>query len=215
MRTAAVLTLVLCTIIITAGCFMLDERKVTPAATTIPITPLQTTDTGMSALDPADMALQLTDLSGGYIIRERADIAYQDTSPFSREQGWKKGYLASFYRMNTEKYDITAIEQRIGVYNIESIHLLDRTMGLVFDSAESDLLATANASVTVTELPFPKTGDQTAAYRIVDANDPYGIVKYVVLFTKKDVIESIEMRGTTTDYESLKAIVTKAAGKIR
>jgi len=214
MRIAVLLALVLCAVVVTAGCFLLDERKV-PAAATIPVTSPQIADTGMSVLDPAEMALQLTDLPSAYIIRERADIAYRDVSPLAQEQGWKKGYLASFYRMNAEKYDVTAISQRIGVYNVADTHLIDRTMGTVFDSAESELLATANASVTITELPFPKTGDRTAAYRILDANDPYGIIRYVVLFTRKDVIESIEMRGTTTDYENLKAIAAEAAGKIR
>ncbi|OPY39293.1 MAG: hypothetical protein A4E35_00063 [Methanoregula sp. PtaU1.Bin051] len=215
MRTAVLPVLILCAAIVSAGCFMLDERKVPPAVTTVQVAPEQTVDTGMSTIDPSDMALQLTDLPAGYIIRERADIAFLDISPFSQEQGWKKGYLASFYRMNAEKYDITAISQRIGIYNVANEHLLDRTMGPVFESAEADLLETANASVSITELPFPKTGERTAAYRIIDANDQYGVVKYVVIFTSRDVIESIEMRGTTTDYEILKDIAAKAEGKIR
>jgi hypothetical protein len=160
------------------------------------------------------MALQLTDLPAGYIIRERGDIAYSEITPFAREQGWKSGYSVSFYRMNAEKYDITALSQRIGVYEIGNAHLSDRTMGAAFDNAEEELISAANESVSVTELPFPKTGDESAAYRIVDANDPYGITKYIVLFTKENVIESVEMRGTTTDYEQLKTLVGKAAGKI-
>jgi hypothetical protein len=36
-----------------------------------------------------------------------------------------------------------------------------------------------------------------------------------VIFTKKDVLEQIEMKGTTTDYEVLKNIAGTAAGKIR
>jgi hypothetical protein len=214
MRTVALLVLVLC-LSSTAGCFVLDERQVTPVATPAPATPFPITDSGMSTIEPAEMALALSDLPVGYIIRERSDIAYSDISPLAREQGWKKGYLVSFYRMNAEKYDITAISQRIGVYQIDNIHLLDRTMGPVFETAESDLFARANVSVSVTELPFPKIGDQTVAFRIIDANDPYQVTKYVVLFTTKNVIESVEMRGTTTDYELLKSLVKKAADKIR
>jgi hypothetical protein len=38
---------------------------------------------------------------------------------------------------------------------------------------------------------------------------------YTIVFTKKDVLEQIEMRGTTTDYEVLKDITARAAQKIR
>lgn len=213
MRTAAVLVIVL-SLVCTTGCFLLDKREVVPPPTAF-VTPVPTQDSGMSVLDPADMALQLTDLPGGYIIRERSDIAYADISPLAREQGWKKGYLVSFYRMNVNQYAITAITQRIGVYQVENVHLLDKRMEPVFENVKSDLLAVANASVSVTEMPFPKTGDRTAALRTIDSNDPFGVVTYTVIFTKKDVIEQVGMRGTTTDYEVLKEIVGKASEKIR
>ena len=214
MRTIALLLLVLC-LSCTAGCFLLDERQVTLAPPPVPVNPVPTTDSGMATAQPADLALVLADLPAGYIIRERADIAYSDITPLAREQGWKGGYLAVFYRMNAEKIDVTAISQRIGIYNVNNIHLLDKTLEPVFEAAEYDLRATANASITVTELPFPKTGDRTSSFRSVDANDPYEIITYTVIFTKKNVIETIEMRGTTTDYELLKTIVNKAADRIR
>jgi len=160
------------------------------------------------------MALQLSDLPAGYIVRERADIPYSDASSFAREQGWQKGYQASFYRMDADKYDVTSITQRIGVYYIGNVNLIDSHMQMVFDEAESDLLALANDTVTVTELPFPQIGSDSTAYRISDANNTYGIMRYVVIFTKGNVIEAIEMKGTTTDFEELKGITATAAGKI-
>ena len=42
-----------------------------------------------------------------------------------------------------------------------------------------------------------------------------GFITYTVIFTKKDALEQIEMRGTTTDYEALKEIALKAALKIQ
>lgn len=214
-KTIPLLLLVMC-IPFTAGCFLLDER---PVVTTVPpteqATAAPTTMAGLATREPADMALQLTDLPAGYIIQERADIAYSDISPVARDQGWKKGYYVSFYRMNAEKFDVTKISQRIGVYQIDNVHFTDRTMGTVFDAAEAEVLEMANATVAVTELPFPRTGDQTSAYRITDANDPYGIMKYIVLFTNENVFERVEMLGTTTDYETLKSIILKADAKIR
>lgn len=214
--TKIILLLLLMCIPFTAGCFLLDERPVvTTLSPTVEATTIPTTTSGLATREPADMALQLTDLPAGYIIQERADIAYPDISPVARDQGWKKGYYVSFYRMNAEKYDITAISQRIGVYQVDNVHFTDRTMGTVFDAAEAEVLEMANATVSVTELPFPKTGDRTGAYRITDANDPYGIMKYIVLFTNENVFERVEMRGTTTDSEVLKSLVLKADTKIR
>ena len=209
------LPLLLCAfcIVWSAGCFLLDERPaaapVTSAVTTLPE---PTTESIAVTLDPSDMALRLTDLPSGYIVRERGDIAYSDIDPLAREQGWTSGYLASFYRMNAEKYDLTAITQRIGVYRIDNMHALNRTMEEIFETAESGLRETENMSVT--ELPFPKTGEQSGAFRLVNASDQYGVTEYVVLFTKKNVIESVSMRGTTTDYELLKDLVETAADKV-
>jgi hypothetical protein len=213
MRTALLLAIVLC-MACTSGCFLLDERpakEVLPPVTTIALP----TTAGFSLPDPSGMALQLADLPAGYIIRERSDIAYADIAPLARDLGWKRGYLSSFYRLNADKYDATAISQKISVYYVSNEHLLDKTMGPVFDMAKTGLTGSANGSVTVTELPFPSAGDRTAAFRTVDASDPYGIVVYTVIFTRGNIIEQVEMRGTTTDSEVLKSVVAKAAEKIR
>lgn len=208
---------ILFVIICTPGCSILEAPEVeTVAPTTVVATfPPAPTGTGITQSgELSAMALQLTDLPTGYIVRERADIPYSDASDFAKEQGWQKGYQASFYRMDADKYDVTSITQRIGVYYISNPNLIDTTMDMVFDEAESDLLALANDTVTVTELPFPEIGSQATAYRISDADDRYGVMRYVVIFTKSDVIEAIEMKGTTTDFEGLKRITATAAGKI-
>jgi hypothetical protein len=215
MKNMVSLAVVLCIVLGTTGCFVLDERQVPPApATMVTATPVPATTTGMSTVSAAAMALQLADLPDGYIIRDRADLTFSEVSELAREQGWQMGYFTSFYRMNAENYDITAISQRIGVYEIDNIHLVDQTMDPVFDAAESQVLAMANGTVSVTELPFPLTGDQTGSYRVADANEQY-VTKYIVIFTKENVIEAFEMRGTTTDYELLKSLVAKAAVKIQ
>jgi hypothetical protein len=154
------------------------------------------------------MALQLSDLPDGYSIRERSDVSYAEVSPMARDEGWKKGYYVSFYRMNVKNYDITGITQQISSYPLNR-------MTLIYDEVKNNLITRADASVSVTELPFPKTGDRTIALRSMDPNDQYGIITYTVIFTKKDVLEQIEMRGTTTDYEVLKDSAQKAASKIQ
>ena len=214
------LAFILCAIVLSAGCFFLDERQgATLTPTTVPITMAVSTtpapDSTVPSLEPAAMALQLTDLPGGYIVRERADIPYTDATPFARENGWERGYKVSFYRMDAEKYDITSISQQLSIYRIDNIHLIDTKMEVIFDETENDIVALGNDTITVTELPFPKTGDQSSAYRIDDENNTYGVMQYVAIFTRENVIETIEMRGTTTDYEALKSITAIAAAKIQ
>ncbi|MEI8331248.1 MAG: hypothetical protein WCF90_06325 [Methanomicrobiales archaeon] len=41
------------------------------------------------------------------------------------------------------------------------------------------------------------------------------IAVYTVIFSKKNVFETVTMGGTTTDYEMLKEIVRKAADEIQ
>jgi hypothetical protein len=167
-----------------------------------------TPESKLSTIEPSAMALQISDLPDGYSIKERSDVSYTEISPMARDEGWKKGYYVAFYRMNVKNYDITGITQQISIYTFNR-------MALIFDELKNNLITRANASVSVTELPFPKTGDRTIALRSVDANDQYGIITYTVIFTKKDALEQIEMRGTTTDYEALKDIVQRAGDKIK
>ena len=42
---------------------------------------------------------------------------------------------------------------------------------------------------------------------------PLDLAVYTVIFKKKNVLETITMAGTTTDYETLKAVVRKAADR--
>ena len=206
MKYAIIVGILICTLC-TAGCFLLDPApQVVPPPTqvTLPSTPESRTAT----VEPSAMALQLADLPDGYVIRERSEVAYADINPLARDEGWKKGYYVSFYRMNTQNYDITGITQQISVYPSDRIRI-------IFEEVKSGVESRANASVSVTELPFPKTGDRAIALRLTDANDQYGIMTYTVIFYKKDVLEQIEMKGTTTDYEVLKNIAGTAAGRIR
>jgi hypothetical protein len=206
MKYAAILVMLLC-VCMTAGCSYLDEGAPVVHPTNTPTTQA-TPESKVSTVETSAMALQLSDLPDGYIIRERSDMSFEEISPLARDTGWKQGYYVAFYRMDVKTYDMTGITQQISIYPPDQIKI-------IFDDVKASLLSTANATITITELPFPKTGDYTVGMRTVDANNPYGIMTYTVVFTKKDVLEQIEMRGTTTDYEVLKNIAATAAQKIR
>jgi hypothetical protein len=206
MKYAVIPVLLLCLCIV-AGCSYLDEGapKLHPAN----LSPsLPAPESRTATVEPSAMALQLSDLPDGYIIRERSDVAYSELNPLARDEGWKQGYYVAFYRMDVRNIDITGISQQISIYPLDRVRIM-------FDDVKMNLLSGANVSVTITELPFPKTGDRTIALRTIDANDPYGIMTYTLVFTRKDVLEQIEMRGTTTDYEVLKDIAARAVQKIR
>ena len=206
MKYAIIVGILICTLC-TAGCFLLDPApQVVPPTTPVTLPP--TPESRIATVEPSGMALQLADLPEGYVIRERSDVAYADINPLARNEGWKKGYYVAFYRMNTRNYDITGITQQISVYPPDRIRI-------IFEEVKTGVESRANASVSVAELPFSKTGDRSIALRFTDANDQYGIMTYTVIFYKKDVLEQIEMKGTTTDYEVLKNIAGTAAGKIR
>ena len=206
MKYAIIVGILICTLC-TAGCFLLDPApQVVPPTTQV--TPPPTPESRIATVEPSGMALQLADLPEGYVIRERSDVAYADINPLARNEGWKKGYYVAFYRMNTRNNDITGITQQISVYPPDRIRI-------IFEEVKTGVESRANASVSVAELPFSKTGDRSIALRFTDVNDEYGIMTYTVIFTKKDVLEQIEMKGTTTDYEVLKNIAGTAAGKIR
>jgi hypothetical protein len=206
MNHAAAFVMLIC-VLLTAGCSFLDWGPLPTQPTSLPLSS-PTPESKLATIEPSAMALQLSDLPDGYSIKERSDVSYAEISPMARDEGWKKGYFVSFYRMNVKNYDITGITQQISSYPLNR-------MTLIFDEVKNNLITRADASISVTELPFPKTGDRTIALRSVDANDQYGIITYTVIFTKKDVLEQIEMRGTTTDYEVLKDSAQKAASKIQ
>ena len=205
----AVIVVMLLVLCVTAGCSYLDEGSPMLHPTKVS-TPQPTPESRETTIEPSAMTLQLSDLPDGYIIKERSDVVYTDLNSLARDEGWVKGYFVSFYRMNVKNYDITQITQQISIYPLDRIRI-------IFDDSKTALMSRANASISITELPFPKTGDgdRTIATRTIGANDPYGLVTYTVIFTKKDVYEQIEMRGTTTDYEVLKDITARAAQKIR
>lgn len=206
MNHAAAFMMLIC-VLLTAGCSFLDWGPLPARPTSEPL-PSPMPENKLSTIEPSAMALQISDLPDGYSIRERSDVSYTEISPMARDEGWKKGYYVAFYRLNVKNYDITGITQQISIYPLNR-------MTLIFDELKNNLITQGNSTVSVTELPFPKTGDRTIALRSVDENDQYGIITYTVIFTKKDALEQIEMRGTTTDYEALKEIALKAALKIQ
>ena len=201
------LILVLIFLACSSGCLSPSSEK--PAAIPEPIpTLLPTPESKTSTIPPSDMALQLADIPSDYILKDRSVMVSPEVTELTRDLGWRQGYFVSFYRINKEKDDQTGIRQSINIFPIEN-------MNKVFSIEKEDMKSRADGSGTIYEIPFPTTGDTSIAFRETNANNPYNIALYSVLFTKKNVYEKITMSGTSTDYEVLKDIAQKAAAKIR
>jgi hypothetical protein len=199
------LVLVVQIAVISAGCL-------TPAAVPVPQAPLPPVITPApesthATISPGDMALRLADLPPDYLIRDRRAIAYSEVSQLARDLGWQQGYAATFYRMNREKDDLTGIRQSISTYPPEN-------MVKVYALGTEELLA-GQEGITRFEIPFPAIGDKSIAFRETRDGDLQDFAVYTVIFKKKNVLETITMGGTTTDYETLKDVARRAAEKIQ
>lgn len=203
------MTIVILLLIGTAGCLSTTADKTAPTpAPTQTVVAAPTADHPGTLQKPSDMALQLADLPGDYIVKERSERAYEEMSQLSRDLGWRQGYSVTFYRMNREMFDMTALSQSVDLYPVLA-------MNRVFDMAKERMLSTAtDGSYAVYELPLGKIGDASIAHKTEETRTPNSPV-YTIIFVKKDVFEEIAMGGTTTDFEALKIFANIAAEKIR
>jgi hypothetical protein len=153
------------------------------------------------------LALQLSDLSGDYIIRDRSAVPYESVLPALRDLGWAAGYSAAFTRLNRSGGEYTTVSQRIGIYPLDSINS-------AYITEKEEMLSCGNPTRRY-EIPAPVVGGRSIAWRASPQDELWGIATYTVIFTRKNAIEKISMIGTATDYEELRDIVLVAAGKIR
>lgn len=206
---SGILCAVLLAVLVSAGCLSsifpepVPEPTATPAPTAVP-----TTESKVSTVPASQMALQPSEIPSDYILKDRSDITYLEMSPVDHDQGWKSGYSSTYYRINEEKYDMTGLRQVIQIYTLANIKK-------IYDLKKDAIESQAYETTAFYELPCPKIGDRTFAYRISDKNYSSGISTYTIIFTKKDVYEELAMGGTTTDFETLKALAQAAAEKIR
>ena len=203
----AIISFGLVILLSTSGCLdRFYEKPVTLPVTTIPVVTVPT-ENFTATVSPSEMALQLSDLPGDYFLRDRTVAAYDEQLQINRDLGWMQGYRVSFYRMELDNDDLTGIMQTLDVYPLENMNKLY--------SIEKDALLQTESPFEKYEIPFPVVGDMSIAVRKTDPNDRYKVVTYTVLFANRNVLETITMTGTTTDYEVLKTVVKKASARVR
>jgi hypothetical protein len=206
---SAALCAVLAIVLVSAGCLSAIFPEPVPKATLTPTpVPVPTTESPVATVPVSQMALQLSDVPSDYILKDRSDLTYLEMDQMSHDLGWRAGYEVTYYRLNQEKYDMTELRQVIDLYPLAN-------MNKVFDIEEEAITAQENQTTQIYELPCPNMGQRTFAYREGTTQGPFSITTYSIIFTNKDVYEELTMSGTTTDFETLKALAKAAADKIQ
>ena len=152
------------------------------------------------------MALQPSDIPGNFTLQERSERAPSDAGQWAHDHGWKKGYHVAYQKIDPSSFSGTIISQSISIYPIENISLV---IPFTVETAKN----LTSESISVDELSIPNIGDSAKAFRFSDKSD--NIKEYLIAFVKKDVYEDLDMRGTITDYETLKQLANYAAAKIK
>lgn len=200
-------------LILATGCGCATEQPATqePGPVASPPALLTATTPLPEAGDPepvgiAGLALRAEDLPGDYILRDRSVMTVPEVTQLSRDLGWMQGYFVTFDRVGRIRDDKTRIRQSINIFPAGS---LIRVYNLEKIAQEGG----ASMMSSPDEIPFPAMGERSIAYRFTNTPEE-GQVTYVVLFIKKNAFERITMAGTSTDYETFRDIVQKAAAKI-
>lgn len=174
-------------------------------SSSIPL-PAATPENKLSTIEPSEMALQPSDISGNLTLKERSERVPSDVGPWAHDNGWKKGYYVIYQKVDLNSLSGTVIEQKISIYPIENI-------SLVIPAQVKDMENLTMESGSRDELSIPNIGDSSRAYRF--SNNIYNTKEYVIFFVKKDVYEELWMRGTVTDYETLKQLANVAVAKVK
>lgn len=206
-RTWAALILVIF-LLCSAGCLDTPSGEPPYKAEPPAPAPVPTTETPRLPEQSSDMALQPADLPSDYILQDRSVIALPEVSQLARELGWRQGYYVSFYRRIGTTNDSTRIRQSINIFSAD-------TIDGVFLLEKEELTDQQLTPGTRYEIPFPAVGERSIAFRDTDPLDTERPVTYTVIFTKKNVYETITMSGTSTDYETLKRLVLRAEALVQ
>lgn len=188
-------------VIFISGC--VEETATSPVSEVQKQTTQSTEQPKLATKQPSELILDVSDFTGNYTIKERAPRLKSDLDQDAITLGWKDGYFAQFIRIGDNLFDMSGVLQWVSVYPIENV------------SKAFDLPKESNENITYEELPSPAIGDRSKAWRITEKTEYDTYRYYRIQFIKMNVMETLEMRGTATDYEALKVLAVKAEVKIK
>lgn len=140
-----------------------------------------------------------------WTLKDRAERGKTDVSDFGLSIGWKRGYLASYLRgdLKSDNLDYSRVDLYVSEYPVENITLAIKTQ-------ESDNYTRYDL------LSDPQVGDESKAYKVISV-DEYGIesIYYQIEFRKNNLLYTITIYGTRTDYNLLKELAIKTEAKLK
>jgi len=160
----------------------------------------------LPSVSASSLALQPSDLPGRYTVGPHTDLTQIRDSWVKSE--YLGGYYTEFIPMDGGR-NITGISQTI-------VHFQAKNVSALYDATKEDLqiLAGRTTGRNISHLQNPAIGDRSEAYRITDSSGNWDPVDYVIIFSKHDVIEQIEIYGSNPDYLVMKNIAEKASKEI-
>lgn len=195
------MTLMTCFVIISIGIAGCTSQA--PSASPVP-------ETKISAIEPAEMILQPSDIPMNFTLVEKGERNASEMNEWALDHGWKKGYYAVYLKTDPGSLPGTVVEQYLSVYPAENITLI---VPDTVSSWKNMTVEPNNVNVSVEELSLPTIGDSSAAMRYFNKTDKSEM--YVISFVKKDVFQNFWTNGTATDYETARQLAGIAAAKIK
>jgi len=141
----------------------------------------------------------------GWTLKDRAERGKTDVSDYGLSIGWKRGYLATYLRgdLKSENIDYSRVDLYVSEYPVENASLALRTQ-------EADNYTSYDS------LSDPLIGDESKAYKVISI-DEYGLesIYYQIEFRKNNLLYTLQMYGTRTDYNLLKELAGKTEAKLK
>jgi len=207
-------TLLLCTIILAAGCTQNagSSAQVTPP-TTSPIP-------GISGL-----GLLPSEVPDGYVLNDSHIKRPEEMGTFALDLGWQGGYAIHFVKPSRNPFNSTEILQSIAVYPAQNI---TEILAYAVQGEKSD------KDMVFSSLPSPRIGDYSDAFSAKANTQP--IVKPTdnpvltgklepgqtvikkdfveIVFSKGNTFEVFRMSGSEANYTILRRLAETAYRKI-
>lgn len=182
----------------------------------------QPTKTGkVTKKQPADLVLQVSDLPKNYSIKDSGPLLSSDVDQEAIDLGWQGGYKVIFEGTDADNNVVTQVTQYISILPPENTSKLLATSTVSSEQSKMNAWLKEQGSslgitaITVEQMTNPTIGDGSRAWRLtVTDSSGDSLHFYTIEFTKLNIYELLEMRGTSTDYNMLTGLAKTAANKI-
>jgi hypothetical protein len=205
-----IVAILVCSLILTAGC---TGR----AGTAVPAAPTP------ARITLESLVLTPSEVPQNFTLRESRAKNVTDVSKLAQDLGWQQGYVVRFTRPSEGISGQTEILQTVTLYpakNIPAITALAEKQersdkNMLFSNLSSPALGSYSrafsGTVNTLMIPEPDNGNPLGSGS-VGATVQQDFVE--IIFSKGDILEVLRMTGPDSDYSTLASLAQKAYNKI-